>query len=270
MEGIIQSSGFRIYTKVEGTGKPVLLLHSLWGSQALFDSLAGYLAQEYKVIRLDFPGHGNSPSYPGDFTFVEFAPIIDQILDQLNIEEKITLVGHSMGGFAALAYSEKYSNKVASLCLIHSLAQKASPSSIVQRMRQAELIRQNRKKLLLQYANESNFAPGNSRKFPEYFHQLELISNLVTDQGALSAIYAINSREDGLTFLSKAGFPILIVIGEKDKIYDPSEQLREHENIPGSEVLILSDSGHMGFCEEEETFNKNLRSFLMKTNGRSH
>ena len=262
MEGIIESSGFRIYTKVEGTGKPVLLLHSLWGSHKIFDSLANFLAQKNRVIRIDFPGHGNSPSPASDFTFEEFATVLNTVLCQLDINERINFVGHSMGGFAAMAYSRKYTEKVASLALIHTLIQHADHTSIRHRIRQADLIRQNRKKLLLQFSNESNFAPGNSKKFLAQYHQLEEISNLVTNEGALAAINAINTRENSLPFLMKANFPILIVIGKKDRVYNPEDQLWEYKNLNCAEVLILEESGHMGFFEEERIFNHRIASFI--------
>ncbi len=262
MEGIIESSGFKIYTKVEGSGKPVLLLHSLWGSHKLFDGLARHLSPNNTVIRIDFPGHGNSSATTGNFTFDEFAPVIDQVLNHVGITEKINLVGHSMGGFAAMAYARKYTKKIASLSLIHTLIQKADHKSVRHRLRQAELIRQNRKKLLLQFSNESNFAPGNSERFLSEYNQLEQISGLVTNEGALSAINAINTRENSLPFLMKADFPILIVIGGKDRVYNPEEQLWEHKNIPGAEVLILKNSGHLGFFEEEQTFNAKISAFI--------
>lgn len=262
MEGIIESPGFRIYTKVEGTGKPVFLLHSLWGSHKIFDSLANFLAQKNKVIRIDFPGHGNSPSSVSDFTFEEFATVLNTILYQLDINEKINLIGHSMGGFAAMAYSHKYTEKVASLALVHTLIQNADHKSIRHRIRQADLIRHNRKKLLLQFSNESNFAPGNSEKFSTQYVQLEQISSLVTNEGALAAINAINTRENSLPFLMKASFPVLMVIGKKDRVYNPEDQLKEYKNLKGAEVLILEESGHMGFFEEEHIFNQKIASFI--------
>lgn len=265
MEGIIESFGFKIYTKVEGTGCPVLLLHSLWGSHKIFDNMSSFLAQKNRVIRIDFPGHGDSSSYDKDFTFEEFATVLDSLLHQLGVNEKISLLGHSMGGFAAMAYSHKYTEKVASLALVHTLIQRADHKSIRHRMRQADLIRQNRKKLLLQFSNESNFAPGNSQIFSDHYHQLEQISNLVTNEGALDAINAINSRENSLPFLMKAHFPILIVVGKKDRVYKPEDQLKEYRNLKGAELLFLEESGHMGFIEEEQIFNHRIGSFIERS-----
>ena len=262
MEKFIEVSGYKIFTKTEGSGKPLLLLHSLWGSLHIFDNIAWNLSQKYKIIRVDFPGHGSSSSPKNNYTFEEFAPVINDVLNQLGIKENINLIGHSMGGFAALAFAEKYEKRIDSLILVHSLIREADVKSIRHRLRQSELISQNRKNLLLNLANESNFAEGNAEKFPSQFAQLEHISNMVTPEGALAAISAINTRHDSIPFLTKAKFPILVVIGKKDKIYNSDEQLAECKLIPGAKILLLHNSGHLGFIEEEARFIQGITSFL--------
>ena len=262
MEKFIEVSGYKIFTKTEGSGKPLLLLHSLWGNLHIFDNITRNLSQRYKVIRIDFPGHGRSSSPKNDYTFEELAPVINEILTRLGITEKIILFGHSMGGFAALAYAQLYEERIDSLILVQSLIREADAKSIKHRLRQAELIHQNRKNLLLKLSNESNFAEGNADKFPSQFVQLEHISNMVTPEGALAAISAINTRHDSIPFLTRAKFPMLVVIGKKDKIYNSDEQLAECELIPGAEVLVLHNSGHLGFIEEEAIFIERVSAFL--------
>lgn len=262
MDCLIESFGFKIYIKVEGAGLPVVLLHSLWGNHTLFDNFSQQLSGQYKVIRIDFPGHGNSASPLGNFSFEEFAAVINDLLNQLDIKDEINLIGHSMGGFAALAFSRLHRERVASLILVHTLAKGPDSKSIRNRLRQMELIRCDKKNLLLQFANESNFAPGNAPKFPLSYACLEVASNQVTREGALAAIHAINTRQNGLPFLMNANIPTLFVIGKQDRIYDPDDQLWEQQNIPGAEVLLLQHSGHLGFFEEETVFNDKIDSFL--------
>jgi len=262
MENFIEVSGFKIFTNVWGTGKPLLLFHSLWGNLHIFDNLAQNLAQKYNVIRMDFPGHGKSSPPKSDYTFEEFALIINEVLNQLGIVDKINLIGHSMGGFAALAFAKKYEERIDSLILVQSLIREADAKSIRHRLRQADLINQNRKKLLLKLANESNFAEGNAVKFPDRFLQLEHISGIVTPEGALAGINAINKRQNSIPFLTRAKFPVMFVIGKKDKIYNSDEQLSECKLIPGAEVVLLNNSGHLSFIEEELLFTQSISTFL--------
>jgi len=262
MEQLIKSFDYKIYTKVEGTGSPLLLLHSLWGSQILFDKIVKPLAEKYKIIRIDFPGHGSSASPLKNFTFEQFADVLDDVLIQIGIEEKINLLGHSMGGFAALAFAKKYPQKIASLILIHSLLKNADLKSIRLRNRQVSLIENNKKDLLLQVTISSNFAPGNVDRFTAEFEQLVLTANLVTDQGAIAGINAINSRENSLPFMMETEIPTFMVVGVQDRVYNPEDQLSEYSNLPHAELLLLHNSGHLGFIEEEAFFVSGVSHFL--------
>lgn len=262
MEQIIESFDYKIYTKIEGKGRPLLLLHGLWGSHMLFDNIVKFLADNYKIIRLDFPGHGNSVSPSGNFSFKEFSHVLNDILDQLGIHEKISLMGHSMGGFEALSFAREHKDRTASLVLMHTLVKSADHKSIILRNRQARLISNDRKELLLQVINASNFAPENVKSFPGEFDQLNEIANLVTKEGAIAGIHAINTRENSLPFMMKSKIPTLMIVGAQDQIYNPEDQLSEFANIPQAELLLLRNSGHLGFIEEKDIFISRVNDFL--------
>jgi 3-oxoadipate enol-lactonase len=262
IEMIIESFDFKIYIKVEGTGKPIVLLHSLWGDSALFDNFAEKLTNSYRIVRIDFPGHGNSPSPSKNFSFKEFSGVINDVLDKIGIIGKVSLIGHSMGGFAALAYANAYVEKTASLVLMHSLVRDADHRSIKLRERQARLINQDKKELMLQITGSSNFAPGNAVKHAREFEQLIRSANRTTKEGALAGIHAINSRENSLPFMMKSKIPTLIIVGKHDRIYNPEDQLFEHSNIPHAELLTLLNSGHLGFMEEGDIVAPKVKEFL--------
>jgi pimeloyl-ACP methyl ester carboxylesterase len=262
MERIIESLDYKIYTKVEGQGKPVLMLHSLWGESSLYNEVAGILSSKFRIIRIDFPGHGNSPSPDKNFSFREFAAVIHDILHQLEINGKIAIMGHSMGGFSGLAFAKKYPEKTACLVLMHSLIREADRESIKLRERQARLISLDKKELLLQATFASNFAPGNADIFAKEFDQLTESAYRVSKKGALAGIHAINSRESSLEFMKMAKIPALIVIGGKDQVYNPEDQLYEYSYLPHTNLLMLQNSGHLGFIEEKDVFVHKILAFL--------
>lgn len=262
MEQVIELSEYSIFTKVEGVGKPILLLHSYWGSHVLFDNLAGMLSSKMMVIRIDLPGHGNSGTPPVDYTFEKFAVILNELLVSLHIEEKISIVGHSMGGYAAMAFAAKYPEKTATLALMHSPAKAADIQSIRHRNREGGLLTKGKKELLLQVTIPSNFAPENLGFMEKKVALLYQTSSQVTLEGALRSIHAINHRSDSLRFLQNASYPILIIAGKYDKVYSAEEQLAEANAIPYSKILLLNHSGHLGFMEEETLVFKKLGEFL--------
>jgi len=264
MEQVFEVDGYRIFTKVEGEGKPLLLLHSYWGSHLLFDHLASVFSVTRRVIRIDLPGHGNSAIPPVNYTFEKFAVVLNELLTTLGVGEKVSIVGHSMGGYLAMAYAAKYQERIASLVLMHSPTRVADIQSIKLRDREGWLLHRGKKDLLLQVTIPSNFAPENLGSMDNALALLYQTSNQVTVEGALRSIYAINQRSNYLGDLQTAHFPILIVIGIYDNVYRAEEQLNEARQISNAEVLMLQHAGHLGFLEEEDLVVKKLSTFLEK------
>jgi len=264
MEQVFEVDGYPIYTKVEGEGRPLLLLHSYWGSHILFDHLASVFSANRRVIRIDLPGHGNSGIPPIDYTFEKFTVVLNELLTTLGVGERVSIVGHSMGGYVAMAFAAKYPERMASLVLMHSPTKSADIQSIKLRSREGLLLQKGKKDLLLQVTIPSNFAPENLGSMAGALALLNQTSNLVTVEGALRSIYAINHRRNYLVDLQNAHFPILIVIGKYDNVYGAEEQLNDALQISNAEVLMLQYSGHLGFLEEEDLVVKKLGEFLEK------
>lgn len=261
-EQLFELSGYRLFTKVEGEGSPILLLHSYWGSHVLFDRLANFLSTKMMVIRIDLPGHGKSGTPPLDYTFDQFATVLNELLLLLNVTGKLSIIGHSMGGYVALAFAAKFPKRMASLVLMHSPTRAADEQSIKLREREGRLLTKGKRELLLQVTIPSNFAPGNAGIMDDSLFKLIEASNQVTLDGALHSIYAINHRGNSLAALQKANYSILIVIGKYDNVYSAAEQLIDASQIPNAKVLMLNHSGHLGFMEEEEEVMKEIGAFL--------
>jgi len=188
MEQVFEIDGYFIFTKVEGEGCPVLLLHSYWGNHILFDQLAGSLSGKMKVVRIDLPGHGRSGTPPLEYTFDKFATILNELLARLNIYEMVSIVGHSMGGYIAMAFASKYPGRMASLVLMHSPTKTADFQSIKLRSREGQLLQKGKKELLLQLIIPSNFAPENIGSMETAINLLNQTSNQVTLDGAIGSI----------------------------------------------------------------------------------
>lgn len=266
MEQRLEISNYSLFIKEEGAGTPILMLHSYWGNHRLFDNLANSLKVKHHVIRIDMPGHGKSGAPPTDYHFDSFADVLHQVKGKLNIHQKIIVIGHSMGGYAAMAFASKFPHLIEKLILMHSPVQQADEPSIKLRNREALLIENGKKELLLQATIPSNFAPGNSDRFPNAILELYQSASQVSEIGALRSIKAMNSRSSHLQFLQKSPFPILIIVGEQDKVYDAAGQLKDALTISKAEILRLTESGHCGFLEEEDKVLDRISEFLKVEN----
>ncbi len=262
MEQVFELREYSLNICVEGEGLPVLLLHSYWGNLRLFDPLVAVLSQKMKVIRIDLPGHGKSGPPPLNFTFDKFALVLNELLLRLEVREKISIVGHSMGGYAALAFATNYPGNTGILVLMHAPVKEADAKSIKLREQESHLLQKGKKDLFLKVTIPSNFAPENLDSMRHMVDRLHQSSSHVTLAGSLGTIHAINNRKNSLQVLQNATFPILIMIGKHDKVYRAKEQLNDASLIPSAEVLLLNHSGHLGFIEEEDLVIEKLQLFF--------
>lgn len=264
LEQFIEIAEYKIFTKTEGEGSPILLLHSYWGSQLLFDRLANQFSGSRKVIRIDLPGHGHSGNPPHDYSFTSYAAVLNELLIRMDIHEPVAVIGHSMGGYVAMAFAALYPERIAALALMHSPVKAADNPGIKQREREERLLNKGKKDLLLQVIIPSNFAPGNSDILQDVVEKLYLTGNQVSLEGAVRSIHAMNYRRNYLDVLKCAPYPLLIVIGKYDKVYDATDQLEDANRIPHAEVLFLNHSGHLGFLEEEELVLHKITDFFFR------
>lgn len=101
-----------MHVRRSGHGQPILLIHGVAGSGAIWQTVADELEQDFDVIRLDLLGYGYSPKPCRDYTMNEHVAAIHATLKKLALDEPVTLVGLSMGALVALAYAAKYPRDV--------------------------------------------------------------------------------------------------------------------------------------------------------------
>lgn len=100
-----------------GRGHPVVLLHGLGANKLSWLPLLGPLAESYRVIAVDLPGHGESSKRRGDYTPAHFGAVVRRLLDRLGLR-RAALIGNSLGGRIALEVSATMPERVAALVLL--------------------------------------------------------------------------------------------------------------------------------------------------------
>lgn len=95
----------RLHTVRSGAGRPIVMIHGLGTSAATWDACAAALAEQFEVIAVDLLGHGESPvpDDPAEYTRDGALDDLDALLDSL--DQPAVLVGHSLGGYLALAHA---------------------------------------------------------------------------------------------------------------------------------------------------------------------
>ena len=246
-----------------GYGEPVVLLHGYLESLEIWDGFADELSEEYRVICIDLPGHGRSGVFSAIDTMAIMADAVKHVLDFLGIGRAV-IIGHSMGGYATLAFEDFYPEVTIGFGLFHSHALADPEDKKVNRDREIALVKAGKKQQIINVNIPKAFAGDNREKFAEKVEWASQIALATPDQGIILALEGMKARPDRRDVLKASTDPVLIIAGKKDN-YIPFEVYEQHFNLAkDTEVLVLENSGHMGFIEEKEKSLEGIRIFLKK------
>ena len=241
--------------------KCIVLLHGYLESMYVWDDFVPLLTPHARVITVDIPGHGVSEVKGEVHTMEYVADVVKDMLDALQIE-KVTLVGHSMGGYVSLAFCAKYPERLDGLVLLSSSPFPDTELKRENRRREIALVKAGKKDVLARVAPEAGFAEQNRRRLNAYIEDLVEQVHITEDEGIVALLGGMIERVDQNQMLSECGVRQLFIMGRHDG-YIPVEAAEEFiARNPQAEVAWLENSGHMGFIEEPEACAEALLSFI--------
>ena len=238
----------------------IVLLHGYLESMTVWEEFAYLLTPHARVITLDLPGHGISLVTGEVHTMEYLADTVADALDALGVE-RCTLVGHSMGGYVALAFAERHADKLAGLVLLHATPNSDTEEKAADRQREIDAIEAGRKELLVRKAAARRFAEQNRKRFADEIEDCIEIALLCEDEGIVAILRGMGERPDRNEMLSKLNAPQLFIFGRNDD-YIPTERAEAVvARHPQAEVAWLEQSGHMGFIEEAQLCAETIINF---------
>lgn len=255
--------GGKIHYSDIGNGDVIVLLHGYLESSEVWNGFAARLELQFRVISLDLPGCGLSDVY-GEIHSMEFmATAIKRLLDDLNLH-KVFLTGHSLGGYVALAFLELFPDQLSGYCLFHSQPFEDSAAALEKRKREIEIVKTGKKNLIYPDNVIKMFATSNLEKFSAAVQRSEDIASLISGDGIIAILNGMMNRPSRLSFMEEGRVPCLWILGTMDN-YIPCELIQTQVKLPSNaRVVVLTDSGHMGFVEEEELCVKIISEFVKK------
>lgn len=244
----------------QGKGRVVVLLHGYLGSKEIWQNTIQNLAKSYRVIAIDLPGHGATPNIGYVHSMELMAKCVKKVMDDLRLK-KYVIIGHSMGGYAALAFAELFPENLKGLCLFHSTALADSEEKKKDRNRAIKLVKAD-KRVYTKSTIQNLFATKNLKYLKDEVAFATKIALSTSKQGAVAALEGMKDRPNRDIILGLVEYPVMMIIGEHDNIL-PYQSLMEQANtIKNKHVLFLEHDGHMGFLESPRAVNKALRKFL--------
>lgn len=239
---------------------PVILIHGMTFDCRSWHPQIELLKENYRVIAYDIRGHGKTEVGDGQYTYKLFVDDLIALLDHLKID-KAVFCGLSMGGTIAIRAFEMYSNRIKALVLCDTRSDADSNETKCWRENSIESIKKDG---LGPFTDEfmELCAPQRFVKFPE---ELKIIRKTILSSsplGICGALLAQAARPDMKHLLPQIDIPTLIMLGENDYLTPLALSKIIHENIPGSELKIISEACHISNLENRDEFNKYLLNFL--------
>lgn len=238
----------------------IVLLHGYLESMLVWSDFVPLLYKQARIVTLDLPGHGISV-VTGEVHTMEFlADTVAEALKALGIN-RCTLVGHSMGGYVALAFCERHPEMLDGMVLLSSTPNPDTPEKAENRRREIALVQAGRKELLARVAPAAGFAEENRERMKDEIEDLTEQVFITEDDGIVALLNGMIGRKDQNEMLRKTKVPVLFILGRKDN-YIPVEVAEKMvAGHPEAQVVWLENSGHMGFLEEPEATAAALLDF---------
>ena len=260
-EHLIQTGDYDISYRKKGSGKPVVFVHGFGEDGRIWDLIVEDLQNQFTCLVPDIPGSGESIMKRGAWTMDNFAEALKLILDKEKMPSA-TMIGHSMGGYIALAFAERYSDRLNGFGLFHSSAFADNEEKKSTRKRGIQFIEEHGANKFLEQSTPNLFSDIFKTQHPEIVK--ELVDKYTNFQdGALVHYYqAMMQRPDRTEVLKNSPKPVLFILGEHDTAIPLADGLQQSHMPRLSYIHILSNSGHMGMIEETHKCREILQKFL--------
>lgn len=248
------------YTEA-GQGMPVVLIHGFCESRELWKDFVGPLSQHYRVIALDLPGFGANEPLSTPVTIGDLAEAVYHFLLTLGVEHPV-IIGHSLGGYVALAYAEKFPQRLKGLGLFHSTAQNDSFEKKQARNKTIEFIERYGLEEFIDQFFTPLFFDGRRKELREEIRFLTDIGKLTNHRTVIEVIKAMRDRKDRTRVLEKLTCPVLMIVGKNDSAIPFANSALQFGLPNESMVQVLNNTGHMGMLERPRETLLMVRNYL--------
>jgi len=239
-----------------GKGTTIVLLHGFLENKTMWDFYVPELAKKNRVIAIDLLGHGETECLGYVQTMEENADAVHEVLSALRIRKAI-FVGHSMGGYVALAFAELYPDNIKGLVLLNSTARADSEERKTNRDRAIKAVKQSFINFIsLSIANL--FSEDNRERLSSEIESVKNKALKTPLQGIVASLEGMKIRKDREVLLHLTQYPKMLILGEKDPVLNYDETKEQIENTEMK--LVTFPDGHMSHIENQEDL---LKTFLL-------
>ncbi len=245
------------YCYGEGT-KTLVLLHGFLENSSMWKAIVNEFSNDVKIICIDLLGHGKSECLGYVHTMEEIAESVQAVLLEEKVSEAV-FVGHSMGGYVALALAEKHPEIIGKLCLLNSTAQPDSEERKMIRDRAIQMAKTNYKSLV-SMSISNLFSSETSSEFTAEIAECRIEALKTSVQGYIACAEGMKHRKNREHVLKSEAYESLLITGKKDPVLVYENSVAE-ANRTQTPIVELSN-GHMSHIENKKELLISLRDFI--------
>ena len=246
-----------------GAGDVVVFLHGIGGNRSNWhDQLPVFASAGFHALAWDARGYGLSDDYAGALDFADFSHDLLRLLNYIGASQA-HIVGLSMGGRIALDFYPRYPQRIKTLVLCDTFS---GFESTFKPEKRTEFVRL-RTQALREGKEPKDIAPTVAATLLGPSVTEAQRQRLIASMGALHKESYIKTVEatvhyDRSTDLATIKVPTLLVYGADDRLTPPKIGQRMQADIPGAELVVIADAGHLVNIEQPDVFNRTVLAFL--------
>lgn len=242
----------------QGKGTAVVLLHGFLENQKMWDAFVPEWSKKFRIITIDLLGHGDTDCMGYIHTMEDNADAVHEVLSTLRLR-KAVFVGHSMGGYVALAFAELYPDKIKGLVLLNSTSRADSDERKTNRDRAIKAVKQSFQNFI-SLSISNLFSEENRERLSDSITKVKTEALKTPLQGIVASLEGMKIRNDREVLLHLTPYPKLLVLGKKDPVLNYEETKEQIEN---TQVQLLDfPDGHMSHIENQEALQEALLQFF--------
>jgi pimeloyl-ACP methyl ester carboxylesterase len=265
--------------RVAGSGPAIVLIHGIGGDSSTWNTVQARLAHRFTVIAPDLLGHGKSDKPRTDYSVAAYANGLRDLLSVLGID-RVSLVGHSLGGGVAMQFAYQFPELVQRLVLV-ATGGVTRDVSIALRLASLPMVSEALAALRLPGALPAlrlvgravRMAAGSTgfgRDLPYVLQTLAELTEPAASAAFSRALRAvIDWRGQMITMLDRSylaePIPVQLIWGQQDSVIPVRHARLAQAAMPGSRLTIFDRCGHFPFHDDPDRFIEVVERFIDST-----
>jgi 3-oxoadipate enol-lactonase len=237
----LETDSVTTYYEESGAGPPLVLVHGLGASTALWSKVTPLLAEEFRVVAYDVRGSGRT-SASGAMTLAGLVGDLRHLVERLDLGPSLVM-GHSIGGSVALAHAAAHPGQVRAVVGIGAPSELPEAGRDGMRAR-AEAVEAGGMEAVAETVATNGMAPSFREAHPD---ELQSFVSLLegNDPAAYAAFCRLVADVDIVASLEQVAAPVLLVAGALDAVVPPDANEANAARIPNARAVTVDDSAHL-------------------------